>query len=146
VELGIRQVLVAGSGTATPVWTPRAQGMSRGHRIAAAVAVGAVVLHGVATDPRLSDDAYISFRYAANLASSSGLVFNVGHRVEGFSNPLWTLLLAGAYRLHLSLPATSWVLGLVFLAATVWLMVRLAARTGLGMAFASRWAGAGRPK
>jgi len=40
------------------------------------------------------DDAYISFRYAANLVNGYGLVFNVGERVEGYTNFLWTMLLA----------------------------------------------------
>jgi hypothetical protein len=43
--------------------------------------------------PHITDDAYISFRYAYHLASGEGLVFNPGERVEGFSNPLWTVLL-----------------------------------------------------
>jgi len=40
------------------------------------------------------DDATISMRYADNLAGGHGLVFNLGERVQGFTNPLWTLLLA----------------------------------------------------
>jgi hypothetical protein len=40
------------------------------------------------------DDAYISYRYARNLVEGHGLVFNVGEYVEGFSNLLWTLLIA----------------------------------------------------
>ena len=43
----------------------------------------------------ISDDAFISLRYAANLLAGHGLVFNIGERVEGFTSPLWTLLLAG---------------------------------------------------
>ncbi|WP_295434564.1 hypothetical protein [uncultured Thiodictyon sp.] len=43
---------------------------------------------------RLVDDAYISFRYAYNLAHGEGLVFNVGERVEGITNLLWTLIVA----------------------------------------------------
>jgi hypothetical protein len=43
-----------------------------------------------------SDDAYISYRYARNLAAGEGLVFNPGERVEGFSNLLYVLLLAPA--------------------------------------------------
>jgi len=39
------------------------------------------------------DDAYISFRYAANFANGQGLVYNLGERVEGYTNFLWTLLL-----------------------------------------------------
>ena len=42
----------------------------------------------------IPDDAYISFEYSQNLAEGEGLVFNPGERVEGFSNLLWTLLLA----------------------------------------------------
>lgn len=41
------------------------------------------------------DDSYISYRYAWNLASGDGLTFNPGEWVEGYSNPLWVLLLAG---------------------------------------------------
>lgn len=46
-----------------------------------------------------ADDAYISYRYAENLASGNGLVFNPGERVEGFSNLLYVLLLAPAFAL-----------------------------------------------
>ncbi|HEU4333456.1 MAG TPA: hypothetical protein VFT32_03090, partial [Candidatus Eisenbacteria bacterium] len=42
----------------------------------------------------VSDDAYITFRYADNLARGLGLVFNVGERVEGYSNFLWTIWIA----------------------------------------------------
>src|SRR5688572_25266220 len=44
----------------------------------------------------LTDDAFISFRYARNLARGAGLVFNPGEApVEGYTNFLWVLLLAG---------------------------------------------------
>jgi len=39
----------------------------------------------------VSDDAFISFRYAENLVRGLGLVYNPGERVEGYSNFLWTL-------------------------------------------------------
>ena len=43
----------------------------------------------------LTDDAFISFRYARNLAEGNGLVFNPGlERVEGYTNFLWVLILA----------------------------------------------------
>ena len=54
------------------------------------------------SDPTLAghawgtDDAYISYRYAENLAAGRGLVFNPGERVEGYSNLLYVLLLAPA--------------------------------------------------
>ena len=45
----------------------------------------------------LTDDAFISFRYARNLLEGNGLVFNVGERVEGYSNFLWVLELAALW-------------------------------------------------
>src|SRR5215831_18915345 len=50
----------------------------------------------------LIDDAGISFAYARNLAAGHGLVAQPGSTpVEGFSNPLWTLLVAGIFKLGL---------------------------------------------
>src|SRR5438046_342969 len=40
------------------------------------------------------DDAFIVYRYAANLARGEGFVFNSGERVEGVTCSLWTVLLA----------------------------------------------------
>ncbi len=42
----------------------------------------------------VKDDAYISFRYAHNLVHGKGLVFNVGDKLEGYTNFLWVLILA----------------------------------------------------
>ncbi len=54
----------------------------------------------------ICDDAYISFRYAHNLATYGSLEFNVGltppERVEGYSNFLWVLLLAAGARVGLA--------------------------------------------
>ncbi len=47
----------------------------------------------------VKDDAYISFRYAANWAAGRGLVFNPGEAVEGYTNFLWTAAAAGLIRL-----------------------------------------------
>jgi arabinofuranosyltransferase len=41
-----------------------------------------------------NDDAYISYRYAQNLLDGHGLVYNVGERVEGYSNFLYVLIVA----------------------------------------------------
>jgi arabinofuranosyltransferase len=43
------------------------------------------------------DDAYISFQYAKNWVLGNGLVFNVGERVEGYTNFLWVVVLAPLY-------------------------------------------------
>jgi len=50
--------------------------------------------------PRSIDDSFITFRYARNLVSGAGFVFNPGERVQGTTTPLYTLLMAG-----LALPA-----------------------------------------
>jgi len=73
----------------------------------------------------VQDDAYISLRYAANLADGRGLVFNPGEHVEGFSNPAWTLL--GAALLAMGLPALDvWVaLGIVLALVSVALVQRI---------------------
>ncbi len=65
----------------------------------------------------LQDDAYISFRYARNLAAGDGLVFNPGERVEGYTNFLWTVMFTPAELLGIdpSLPAV--LLGVGFTAA-----------------------------
>jgi hypothetical protein len=44
-----------------------------------------------------NDDAYISYRYARNLARGHGLVFNPGERVEGYSNILYVLLVTPVF-------------------------------------------------
>jgi len=52
------------------------------------------VAHFRLLDGRIQDDAYISFRYARHFAEGKGLVWNVGERVEGYTNFLWTLLMS----------------------------------------------------
>ncbi|MGZ6066494.1 MAG: hypothetical protein ACXWVM_29115 [Polyangiales bacterium] len=70
----------------------------------------------------LDDDQMISMRYARNLASGQGLVFNPGERVEGYTNPLWTVLLAGIHLLPLHDAHTSLVAKLVALCVVVWVV------------------------
>jgi arabinofuranosyltransferase len=75
----------------------------------------------------IDDDAFISLRYARNWAEGNGLVFNVGERVEGFTNFLWTALLALAHLAGLDLPVTAQILGSVFALLTVLLLATAAA-------------------
>jgi hypothetical protein len=42
----------------------------------------------------LFDDGMISMRYGWNFAHGAGLVWNVGERIEGYTNPLMTLYMA----------------------------------------------------
>jgi arabinofuranosyltransferase len=44
----------------------------------------------------VSEDAFITFRYVANLLDGHGAVFNVGEHVQGYTHPLWLAALAAA--------------------------------------------------
>src|SRR5690242_11752199 len=67
-----------------------------------ALAGAALVVHSLLWN-FVTDDAFISFVDARNLARHGQLVFNLGERVEGYTNSLWTVLLAGF--LTIGLPA-----------------------------------------
>ncbi len=79
----------------------------------------------------ICDDAFFSLRPARHLAEGYGLRHNIAERVQGFTNPLWTLLLAGAYGLGLPYYAATLALGL--LASLVAAAAALRA-TGRGLA------------
>jgi hypothetical protein len=70
------------------------------------------------------DDAYITFRYARNLAAGLGAVYNPGERVEGYSSPLWMFLIAGAIRLGLNTVLFGKLFGLASAVATILLILR----------------------
>jgi hypothetical protein len=75
----------------------------------------------------IPDDAYISFRYARNLAEGHGLVWNTGERpVEGYTNFLWVILLSGMYRTGIPLEAGARFMSLVFAFCTLVLVYRVA--------------------
>ena len=65
------------------------------------------------------DDAFISFRYAKNLVKGLGLVYNAGERVEGFTNFLWTVLIAAGMKLNFDPVPFSSTLGIMFYLATL---------------------------
>ncbi len=64
----------------------------------------------------VQDDAFISLRYAAHLVAGQGLVFNPGEYVEGYSNFLWTMILAVPLSLGLEPIGFTYVLGIFLLA------------------------------
>jgi len=74
------------------------------------------------------DDAFISFRYARNLVEGQGLVWNPGERVEGYSNFLWALLLAGGMLIGLEPLTTASVLSLASYLVLLWLTYRIGQR------------------
>jgi hypothetical protein len=76
----------------------------------------------------LADDAFISFRYARNWVAGHGLVFNVGERVEAYTNFLWLALLAGADALGLDIPTVAIVLCLASHVGVLVMTTRLVRR------------------
>ena len=53
--------------------------------------LAAFVIHSIVLD-FTQDDAYISYRYVENFIEGHGLVFNIGERVEGYTNFLWMMI------------------------------------------------------
>lgn len=111
--------------------SPRESGILTGERLRPAVLVLVALLpaailflwHASRYGGWLIDDAGISFAYARNLADGFGLVSQPGRvPVEGYSNPLWVLLIALLYWLKLfAIPFTPKLLScaLVLLAFVV---------------------------
>lgn len=80
--------------------------------------------------PWTVDDAFISLRYAYNLVEGNGLVYNLGERVEGFSNFSWVLLAASLMRLGLPFITVLKGIGLAAGLSTLILAYSLACRLG----------------
>jgi hypothetical protein len=74
------------------------------------------------------DDAFISYRYALNLATGHGLVFNPGEYVEGYTNLLWTLLIAAGIALGGEAEALGHWSSVLFAAASLLTAYAYAAR------------------
>jgi hypothetical protein len=92
-------------------------------------AAGALIAHSLVFN-FVTDDAFISFVYARNLAEHGQLVFNLGEKaVEGYTNFLWTVLLAALLKVGLQPEVMSRVLGtacaVATLGVTAWLSRRL---------------------
>jgi len=83
------------------------------------------------------DDAYISYRYAENIANGYGPVYNVGERVEGYTCVLWILLLAAVAKAGLDVARMSVALGIGFgwltIIATSWVAYQVSGES------AARW-------
>lgn len=111
----------AGAASGAPVrrLTDFVAGWSEQRRRAAVavMAIAAVVVSWLFRF--VQDDAFITFRYSRNFARGEGLVLNHGERVEGYTNFLWTWLMAIPERQGWSAPAFSVVVTLVLLALTV---------------------------
>jgi hypothetical protein len=79
--------------------------------------------------PFYIEDAGITFAYARNLAEGHGLVPWIGaERVEGYSNPLWTFLLALFHLVGIHVWTSSKALGAILGAATLPLVFAITRR------------------
>jgi arabinofuranosyltransferase len=98
-------------------------------RAAAVVVILAVLLIAIA-NAFVTDDAFISFRYARNLVERHELTWNPGMSkpTEGYSNFLWTLIMAAAIEAGIDPVRASEILGLLFALGTLLVTYGLAAR------------------
>jgi hypothetical protein len=78
--------------------------------LAVAAASAVLLIHAHRFD-FICDDAYITFRYAKNLVALHAPIYNVGERVEGYSNFLWMLLAALGLKAGLDIPPLVVLLG-----------------------------------
>jgi arabinofuranosyltransferase len=110
---------------------------SQAMRLQRTLAVGGLLLFLVIVvrSAWVSEDAYIVFRVVDNLANGHGLRWNVAERVQAFTCPLWTLLLAPCYVLTHEAYLTCLVLSVVLAAVACGLLQRLA-RSPLPLALA----------
>lgn len=106
-------------------------GMTRGDWALVGVAVLMRLVYHLSTG-FIADDAFITFRYAENVAGGVGFVYNAGEKVLGTTSPLWTLILASFHLIGIPPAVTSIALSIACGAVTVLLIRRIAAAIGLG--------------
>ena len=80
-----------------------------------------------------AEDGFITFRYSRNLALGRGAVFNPEERVEGYSDFLWMVLLAGCRRwAGVDIPTAARVLGAIASLLALWVVYLLASGSAEG--------------
>ena len=82
------------------------------------------------------DDTFITFRYALNVASGHGFVYNFHQPVLGTTTPLWTLILALMTMAKLPVAGSSLVLSLIADGVTAVLLGQTLYRLGYSQAVA----------
>jgi arabinofuranosyltransferase len=109
-------------------------------RLVAWALVAAALLWHARSYDFFADDAFIALRYSESLLERGELSYNPGERVEGFTSPLWVLLVAllGALAspLHVTLVDCARALGAACAVATLWAMARAWREAAPGR---SRW-------
>ncbi len=103
-----------------------------------------------------TDDSYIYFQYARNLAGGEGFSFNAGTPGYGFTSPLWLLMISAAGAAGGDIPMAAKILDLMFASMSVLLLffVSFEMTRDVAVAFCAtlaysvnawllRWAGSG---
>ncbi len=80
------------------------------------------------------DDTYITLRYARNFLDGHGLVWNIGERIEGYTNFLWLILLILFKQIGLEFFTTLTFLGPALSIGTIFVSFRLVSELST-----SRW-------
>ncbi len=70
------------------------------------------------------DDAFITFRYARNLAEGIGFFYNAGEAVLGTTTPAYGVILSPLYALGLPMPESAILLNILFDLGTLLLVLR----------------------
>lgn len=95
-------------------------------RLCAIAIAGTTLLALLPLTSYMLDDAYITYRYARNIASGNGFAFNVGEPVLGTTTPGYTLLLALFNLLfQTDFPKLSFLLTIAFTCITGWLLYQI---------------------
>ncbi|MBD3322833.1 MAG: hypothetical protein GF350_17165 [Chitinivibrionales bacterium] len=96
------------------------------HKKTSVIILFAALLYVAFFNRFTQDDAFISFRYARNLVEGHGLVWNPGEKpVEGYTNFLWTVMMAVPHVIGMDVVVFSRLLGLLFYVGTLvttWLL------------------------
>jgi len=106
-----------------------------------AMLAAAVMLIGTSW---IGDDAFITLRFIDNFVNGFGLRFNIAERVQGYTHPLWLLLLTPFYALTREAMVTTMSFSIMLSLGALWVLVaRIAKNTGYGcmmvlLALASR--------
>ena len=71
----------------------------------------------------LSDDSYVTFRTIDNFIHGYGLTWNIGERVQAYTDPLWMFLLSGFYFITREIYYTSLIVSLLISVCAVLLLL-----------------------
>src|ERR1700682_4502729 len=94
--------------------------------IALALLLGAIFRY-----PLVIDDPYITYRYAQNLISGNGFVFNAGEHILSTTTPLYALLLAALGFFDHDIPALGYWLSVIALGVSAYFLFRIASASDM---------------